>query len=208
MNFNNLENRKIENIEKPDILKGEHLNKGIKPITGAIYERENLDSDSISFFNEFEKNADYVNFSYSKQNIKENNMYNSGEKTYVISLCNNKNKYSDKYLNCTGLILVGEDKETGENISFLSHQNPEFFLKNETIKINFNKDLNENLDNIINRCTPGTIDAVILGGNEEEVSDFVFSENFRRGVDDDEIFMREKLDTYQDSVKRIILNQL
>lgn len=203
---NNFENKKIENNfnkDKSNTLKGEHLNEGIKPIIGGIYDRSKLDEESIKFFKEFEKNADFVNFKYDSEDISRNKMFNSGKLTYVISQCNNKDKYSHEYLNCTGVVVVGIDKKTGKNISLLSHQNPEAFLKNETIKANFIKDLNEDLDTLISNCIPGTIDAVILGGNEEEISDPAFDENFRFGIDDVEVLMREKYDTYKDSIKRL-----
>ena len=199
----NFESKTIEYKDNPNSLKSEHLNKSIKPIMGGIYDRETLDDKTKEYFKDFEKNADFVNFKYDADDISNNKMFNSGKLTYVISQCNNKNKYSHEYLNCTGVIVVGVDKKTGENISLLSHQNPEAFLKDETVKENFIKDLNENLDTLISNCVPGTIDAVILGGNEEEISDPAFDENFRFGIDDIEVLMREKYDIYEDSIKRL-----
>lgn len=49
----------------------------------------------------------------------------------VISHTNSRNKYSNKYYNCTGLVVIGRDRETGENISFLTHQDPLYFLVTE-----------------------------------------------------------------------------
>jgi hypothetical protein len=46
----------------------------------------------------------------------------------VISNINTQNKYSNRYYNCTGIVVIGKDKETGENISFLTHQDPLYFL--------------------------------------------------------------------------------
>lgn len=199
----NFESKKTEDTlnNKPNALKGEHLNEGVKPIIGGIYDRSKLEEETIKFFKDFEKNADFVNFEYTSDDASRNRMFNSGKLTYVISECNNKNKYSHKYLNCTGVVVVGVDKETGKNISLLSHQNPEAFFKNKIVKENFTKDLIEDLDNLINKCIPGTIDAVILGGNEEEISDPDFDENFRFGIDDVEILMRDRYDSYQDSIK-------
>jgi len=200
----NFESKTIE-YNQSNALKSEHLNKGIKPIIGGIYDRSKLDEESVKFFKDFEKNADFVNFEYTSDDASRNKMFNSGKLSYVISECNNKDKFSHKYLNCTGVVVVGTDKKTGKNISFLSHQNPEAFLKNEIVKENFIKDFNESLDYFINNCVSGSIDAVILGGNEEEISDPEFDENFRRGIDDEEIFMRDRYDSYQDSIKRLHL---
>ena len=65
------------------------------------------------------------------------------------------------------MVVAGIDKRTGENISFLTHQNPEEFLgynNKEDIKAKFIKHLKQRLNEIKKRCKQGTIDAVIVGG--------------------------------------------
>ena len=46
----------------------------------------------------------------------------------------------------------------------MSHQNPEGFLKDSLA--DFENDLNNSLDEILERCLAGSIDFVILGGNK------------------------------------------
>ncbi len=191
----------FENKKPIIILKNEHLKEGIKPIISGIYDRNNLDRDTQYFLDAFKKDADFVNFSYRSKDIKENAMYNSGDTTYVMSLLNNRNKYSLAYLDCTGIVAVGTDRETGENISFMSHQNPDSFLEDDYVKTNFKNDLNKNFDNLISKCIPGSIDVVILGGNKEDVSENVPNENFRLGFDDIDQYLKGPFDQYIKSVK-------
>src|SRR3989338_5814888 len=47
-----------------------------------------------------------------------------GERTWVISPINEKDKYSEGYFICLGIIAVGRDRE-GKNISLLAHLEPD-----------------------------------------------------------------------------------
>lgn len=183
------------------ILKNEHLKEGIKHIIGGIYDKNNIDEETQYFLNNFKKDAEFVNFNFKDKDIKENKMYNSGDLTYVISLCDEKNKYSLSYLDCTGVVAVGIDKETGKNISFLSHQNPDFFINNKEIRLNFKQDLEKDIDNLKSRCISGSIDIVVFGGKKEDVSGNVPDEDFRRGIDNEDIFLKNPFDEYTKSIK-------
>ncbi len=194
MNFNNLENK------KPNALKSEHLKEGVSPIMGGIYDRATIDSDSSKHFSEIEKNSDYVNFSYRANDIEKNGMYNSGDSTYVISLINNKDKYSKAYLDCTGVVVSGIDKITGENISFLSHQNPQELFEIESVRTNFKRDLTKSLDEMLARCEPNTIDAVIMGGNKN-VEEIIIDEDFQRGRDNEDKILDDDFGPYRKSIK-------
>ena len=147
-------------------------------------------------------------------------MLNSGKETYVISPCDSQNKYSDSYLNCTGVVVSGVDKETGKNISFMSHQNPEWFLDGigktsgnsiNTNVVKFKQDLAKNINELKNRCISGTVDAVIFGGNKEDFSSDVPDEKFIRGFDNEESYNKESYDNYVNSIKvlrLVISNEL
>jgi len=90
---------------------------------------------------------------------------NAGEYSYVISNLDSLDKFSKSFRDCTGIIVAGQDQKTGKNISFLSHQDPQYFLSKETNKNEFIKDLKEQLINLKENSVDGTIDAVIVGGN-------------------------------------------
>lgn len=107
---------------------------------------------------DFDENADI---------LTRKKFLNNGDDTYIISVIDGKNKYSKKFLDCTGFVVTGIDRLTGKNISFLSHQNPSSFLADK--KSYFINDLHLQLEEIKKRCLPGSIDAVIIGGNSSTV---------------------------------------
>ena len=183
--------------KKPIILlKNEHLKEGIRPIISGIYDSNNIDQETQSFIDNFKKDAEFVDFNSKNKSIKENKI-----STYVISLCNEKNKYSLNYLDCTGVIAVGTDKISKNNISFLSHQNPDYFIKDQEIRLDFKKDIENNIDNLISRCIPETIDIVVFGGNKEDISENIPDEEFRMGIDNFEEFLKGPFDQYIKSIK-------
>jgi len=165
MNFTKSES---PNKEPLNTLKSEHLNEGVKPIIGGIYDRIEMTDKDREFFKEFKKNATFVNYLINPDDAKKEGFYNSGRGTYVISSIDNENKFSEKYFDCTAIYATGIDINTGESISFLSHQNPEQFLKNDNILSNLKEDLTKSLNELIGRCKPGSIDVVILGGNRDD----------------------------------------
>lgn len=191
----------LENKKPIIILKTEHLKNEFKPIISGIYDRNNLDKETQYYIDDFKKDAEFVDFNYREKEIKENKMHNSGYETYVISSCNEKNKYSFAYRDCTGVVAVGVDKITGKNISFLSHQNPDAFLGDKEVRSNFKKHIEVNIDDLISMCIPGSIDIVVFGGNKEDVSEKIPDENFRMGIDNVEDFLQGPFDTYVKSVK-------
>ncbi len=82
--------------------------------------------------------------------------------TYAISAVDSESKYTKGLQDCTCLVVSGISKKTGENISFLTHQDPKEFMgkhRNEFIDA-----LEGQLDKIKLKCKARTIDAVLLGG--------------------------------------------
>ncbi|MDD2487665.1 MAG: hypothetical protein PHS92_04840 [Candidatus Gracilibacteria bacterium] len=86
-----------------------------------------------------------------------------GKHYYIMSDVSEDDKYSLDYRNCTGVIMTGIDKVSGNNISFMTHQDPVFFLQNQLM---FEKDLKQKIDEIKNRAKPGSIDVILFGGWE------------------------------------------
>lgn len=85
-----------------------------------------------------------------------------GVKKYSISPIDGSCKVSMGYAECSGVVVVGVDRLSGCNVSFLSHQNPNFFqwVNDDT----FEESLRIRLEEMRDCCMPGTIDALIFGG--------------------------------------------
>jgi hypothetical protein len=58
--------------------------------------------------------------------------------------------------------VVGVDKDSNEEVSLLTHQDPVNFLKSK--REQFDEHIRESLRELKARCEQGTIDAVIIGG--------------------------------------------
>lgn len=95
---------------------------------------------------------------------------------FGISNLDSTNKYSLEYFNCTWVIAIWCSKETKENISLLTHQDPLYFLSDKKSKENpwytkksfFEKSLEENLLKLKEKCEEWTIDIVILWWNNND----------------------------------------
>lgn len=137
-----------------------------KPIRACLIDSEavmNPDyEDTWEVLEDIRDNGQFVNYDGGATFIKENHLRNAGADTYVISECDEKDKYSFRYQDCTGIILTGEDKDTGKQISVMTHQNPNRFLKSK--REEFERDLSEIVREIKSRAKPGSLDAVIFGG--------------------------------------------
>ena len=110
-----------------------------------------------------------VDFYLKPEASQERGFENGGEESYVISPVDAFDKYSKKFFNCTGLIIAGRKKGTDKNVSFMSHQNPHYFLLPKGLK--FSGDLERKVQEIKEQCDDGTIDAVIVGGSYAEVKE-------------------------------------
>ncbi len=146
----------------------EHLIEGVSPIVACVGSLEDFLSSEIflkcpktpiDISNSLSlsdlKNIDWLNGTYGSKEGED--VLTAGPRGYVISAIDNSNKFSLGFGSCTGLIVAGIDKETGENISFITHQ-PSF---NST---GFADDFEKRLQEMKNRCKFGTIDAIIVGG--------------------------------------------
>lgn len=163
-------------IEEPkNPLKAEHLKEGVKPIIGAIGtpeqfegsdgpEREAFEDPSVNqdIDNNRSLNVDYNGNPDTLNKLKFKHM---GRGSYVISPIDGSDKFSRRFKNCTGLVVSGIDKETGKEISFLSHQDSDYFFDGDKKHQTFTNDLRERLEELKSKCVEGTIDAVIMGGD-------------------------------------------
>lgn len=154
-------------LKSANSLKSEHLIKGVKPIMACVgsYGDYGISEEETFLKEHFDKPSDDVhNIDYYDDVFTNaNKNFLGGGRTWTISIIDNLNKFSEKFFNCTGLIVTGKDKVTGKNISFLSHQDPNKFLSWKMG--DFIDHLRQRLKEIQNRCEKGTIDTVIIGGS-------------------------------------------
>jgi len=159
-------------METPDskkeinTLHGEHLTNGGRPIVACM---EGYDNEATAEFAAENKRL----ISEAKKNKKIEIVDDSG--AYSISSLNGKDKISAGYVMCTGVVGVGKDKWTDENISFLSHQFPAIFLPGEIWHEKFVAELRARLAELKESCVSGSIDVVIIGGDYNK--GFARSEN-------------------------------
>jgi hypothetical protein len=103
-----------------------------------------------------------VNYFWESDYFNKHNMLSAWSRTYVFSDCDSLAKFSTWYMDCTWVVMIWNDKNTWKNISILSHQDPTFFLKSETNKEIFIKDLLDRLRLIKSRSADSTIDISIF----------------------------------------------
>lgn len=143
----------------------EHLAEGIPPIMACVGTREQFGQD-LSAIENIEETGHNANFSARAEVLNEKGFKNAGEGTYMISSIDSKPKFTKGLLNCTSMVAVGREKGTGEEISFITHQNPGQFLRKR--KDEFSSHIAESLSELKKRCEDNSIDVVIAGGNANE----------------------------------------
>jgi hypothetical protein len=162
MEFENFWKKKDSQITKSKV--GVEINKDFKPTRACIIDdTKEIDSQTKEILLSIEKNGVYVNYIKDNDFFEQGIMKNAGESTYAISECDEKNKFGEDYCNCTGFIIVGEDKDSKKQISSMSHQYPDEFLKSK--KKEFIKDLVDTVEEIKRRTKEKSVDVVIFGGN-------------------------------------------
>jgi hypothetical protein len=160
-----------ESNAEVDPMRNEHLTGEARPIIASLSTdkyryAETYDPITRKVFDEDAQNAELVSFYKDQNYLEEQGMLNAGEQSYVISQISEKPKYSFEYHNCTGIAISATDIETGNQISFLSHQNPGSFLPWYKLSAyKFDGDLSARIQEIRARAVPGSIDAVVFGGN-------------------------------------------
>ena len=153
------------NVSKPQ----EHLNlniKGARPIIASIGTQDDF-GEELGLIEEYFKESDRahnINWGGLTTEFERKKFLNAGAGTYVISTIDDFDKFSQNFYECTGLVVTGIEKSTGENISLMSHQNPGTFLHDKPEE--FAAHLLGRLAEIKRRCVPGTIDAIIIGGKD------------------------------------------
>lgn len=147
-----------------------HLKEGFRPIMACVGTNEDfVQTEDIDDYRRFllakGGNHEIHNVDYYEQPeiLQRKNYKNEGYYSYVISVIDSLDKFSSNFFDCTGIVVTGRDKKTGEDISFMSHQDPgAFLIRHKTV---FTNNLQQSLEELKRRCVEGSIDAVIVGGN-------------------------------------------
>ena len=141
-----------------------HLEKGIPHIIVCLEDYANpREAKSLKHVQALKNGSQNIKYLSNKEYYREHNISSDPEGTYAISEVSSENKFSENFLNCTGLVIVGIDKETGDNISIVTHQQSDTTISSEAFK----KHLTEALQKMKQVARKGSIDAVIVGGNDD-----------------------------------------
>ncbi len=136
-----------------------------RPIRASIIEGNNIDPFSQKMIDQIKKKGVAVDFYGSMAEFRDLNITNQGLGTYVISECDENDKYSEKYYDCTGIIIAGKSSISDQQVSLLSHQNPEIFLGN--YRDQFSEDIEDHCRYIRRSVDKNTLDIVIFGGQQD-----------------------------------------
>lgn len=108
----------------------------------------------------------WVDFDYGDD--EENGIKSPGFQTYVISPVTERDLFADKYINCTGVVGIGKEKNSGKQRAFISHQNPQYFLHGGSDATElFVQDLKVTLTELLNQSDQETLEFGLFGGNDD-----------------------------------------
>jgi hypothetical protein len=164
----------------------DHLKEGVSPIIVCIGTEDEHDYPEREDLTEEEKEKlkriiTPVNFYEEKELLDKGGFDNAGKETYVISKIDDTSKLTMELFSCTCIVAVGIDKNTGGNISMLTHQNPTSFLHEN--KEDFYNHLTSKLKELKERSEEKTVDIIILGGNVYDDEKFPPGENYSKSIE-------------------------
>jgi len=174
-------NRIRESGEEVSTLHAEHLNEGERPIIACLEKGTALLDDIQTLRPDGQK--EFVDYFDSPAELEKRGILNGGEETFVISPVDSKDKFSKTFRDCTGVVGVGRETATGENISCMGHEDPVYFLDSEDDKKEiFLAALRGRLNELKQRTIAGTVDVIIVGGNYFTDSEFPFDANYKESI--------------------------
>ncbi len=151
--------RQDDSESQIDVLKSEHLVEGVRPIIACVGTKDQY-GEQISEITKMAENVDYY---APPSEIDEDWLRNTGPRPgYIISSIDEFPKFTTKLYGCMSVTAVGIDSKTDKEVSFLTHQDS-YRTKNEP----FQKDLEKRLRELKAQCKEGTIDVVIVGGQND-----------------------------------------
>ncbi len=135
--------------------KESHLKEGVTPIMTCI--------GSLREFPE------EISTGLKLQEMKDVDWFKHKEgEGYVVSSVDSSSKFSREFFVCMGLLVAGITPE-GKRLSFLTHQVPNILVRSDEVAEKFRLDIKTHLEEIKEKCVPGTIDAVLVGGEVNDV---------------------------------------
>ena len=100
------------------------------------------------------------------ESLEESGFKHAGPESYIISPISENNWYSEHYFDCTAVVAIGRDADTGKEISFMSHQDPSYFVDGgEDKEKDFSRKLSDSLKELQGRSQKDTVEVLLLGGN-------------------------------------------
>lgn len=143
-----------------NVLKKEgHLKEGVQPIMASLGSPKDFPEGIEKYL--------------KSQGVKVENMTDvnwfekNQEKEYIISSVDGSNKFSKDFFMCMGLLVAGITP-AGKKLSFLTHQVPNILVRLDEVAEKFNLEVQIHLQEMKKKCSPGTLDAVIVGGEIED----------------------------------------
>jgi hypothetical protein len=152
---------------KKIIQEGVRLREDIAPISSQLENYGTENEEYGDLLDQVEDNINNVDLGNGDpEALKKNGFKNSGFGSYLISPIGEGIWHSDHYMNCTAVVAIGRDANTGKEISFLSHQDPRYFADGGAEKAGiFSRELSESLKELKARSQNDTVEALLLGGN-------------------------------------------
>lgn len=134
-----------------------------KIIFACFENPDTLSSESKDKIDQIKKEGVHIDWKATYDELEKAGMKHGGDVgSYTISPVDTKDKYSEGYFVCLGTVAVGKN-EAGEDISFMSHQNPGATFGTE-IEERFKVEFAESLSTLKNQSKEGSIDVVFFGG--------------------------------------------
>lgn len=119
--------------------------------------------------------------------LEANGFKQAGGNSYLISPISERDWFSDHYMSCTAVVAMGRDPKTGKELSFLTHQDPNFFVDGGDEEADqFAQALSESLKELKKLSEKDTVEVVLLGGNFDnkgkDVKDYYIHHQYEESI--------------------------
>lgn len=146
-----------------------HLREDIPSINGEIVDtaKGNPELDALQEKMDEDGETHWVDFEGGDlEALEAEGFKDAGVGSYLISSIGERDWFSDRYMSCTGVVAIGRDAATGKEISFLSHQDPNYFVDGDKDKIEkFSAALSDSLKELGARSEKDSVEVLLVGGN-------------------------------------------
>jgi hypothetical protein len=147
----------------------EHLSKGNKPIYACVAEvgKGGLPLEIAERMLRRQAQG-RAGVQYEDESIETLDMSTKDQEGRLAFVApNSSDKVSTEFRNCVGIVVVGKRKANEKQISFVFHASPdEFVFSNPAQQAKVREAVQERLEYMQQKCKSGSIDAVLVGGND------------------------------------------